>query len=63
MSRPSDPDGQPPIRLLLAVAILLLLGTIGAIILPPTTPEVTLQRAIENWPPAPAIQPPEAPFP
>ncbi len=57
MSRRSvDSDEPLPTKLLLAVATMLLLGTVGAIVARPTSPEVSLQRSTENWPPAPFVQ-------
>ncbi len=54
-----DTEERPPVRLILAIGCLLLLGTVGAVFLRPVAPDVTLQRAAEGWPPAPYVQPAE----
>ncbi len=43
--------------LLVTITAILLLGTIGATLLRPADPEVSLQRNAAAWPPAPYIAP------
>lgn len=50
-----------PIYLMIAVAAILVLGTIGGIALRPANPKVTLTRDAAHWPPAPTARPEDAP--
>ncbi len=50
-----------PIYLIIAVATILALGTIGGIALRPASPKITLSSDSANWPPAPTARPDDAP--